>query len=347
MGLFLIKSPIDTIKVVDKYTVKITLKEPNATFIKRVTAQVAPALIWNKNGTPADEFAKGDLVGVGPYKLKKFQPNQSVIYEATRITTPERRRWDVIELKYTNSTGLRTALEAGDIDIAFRTLNPVDIKQLKDSEDFKTQHTPNSPSVRYMLFNVTNEVFKDERVRRAISYAVNRKIIKRQVFSGLADPIYTMVPKGWVGRKPTFPKQNLNKAESLLKSAGYTADNPLKTTLWFTPKHYGTTEADVATVLMGSLNKPENLDVQAKNLEWGAYTERMANGGFGMFLLGWYPDYLEASNFLEPWTTGSPEGLGTFFNHHPNYEAYKKILNTAKSMPNPERRANYTKASKF
>ncbi|MFB6290261.1 MAG: ABC transporter substrate-binding protein, partial [Candidatus Bipolaricaulia bacterium] len=58
-GVFLIKQPIDTIEVVDKYTVKITLKEPNATFLKRVTGQVGPALIWNKNGTPADKFAKG------------------------------------------------------------------------------------------------------------------------------------------------------------------------------------------------------------------------------------------------------------------------------------------------
>ncbi|MFB6215152.1 MAG: ABC transporter substrate-binding protein, partial [Candidatus Bipolaricaulia bacterium] len=304
-----------------------------------------PALIWNKNGTPADKFAKGDLVGVGPYKLQKFQPNQSVIYEAYKdYYAGAPKMGTVIELKYSNSTGLRTALEAGDIDIAFRTMNPVDIKELKQSPDFKTQHTPNSPSVRYMLFNVTNEVFKDERVRRAVSYAVNRQLIAEQVFSGLADPIYTMVPKGWNGRLSTFPEQDLKKAEQLLRSAGYTADNPLKATLWFTPKHYGTTEADVAAVLQGSLNKLENLEVQAKSLEWGAYTERMANGGFGMFLLGWYPDYLEASNFLSPWTTGSPEGLGTFFNHHPNHDAYMKILNIAKSIPDEGRRGTLYEA---
>ncbi len=63
-----------------------------------------------------------------------------------------------------------------------------------------------------------------------------------------------------------------------------------------------------------------------------------------MFLLGWYPDYLEASNFLQPWTTGSPEVLGTFFNHHPNYEAYEKILDTALSTPNADNRAELYKA---
>jgi peptide/nickel transport system substrate-binding protein len=344
-GVFLIGDPIDTIEVVDEYTLEITLVEPNATFLKRVTGQVGPALVWNKNGTPADDFAKGELVGVGPYKLNKYQPNQSVIYEAYEDYyggAPEMKT--VIELKYSNSTGLRTALEAGDIDIAFRTMNPVDIKELEESPDFKTQHTPNSPSVRYLLFNVTNEVFGDERVRRAVTYAVNRKQIAEQVFSGLADPIYTMVPKGWNGRMPTFPEQNLDKAEAMLESAGYTAENPLEATLWYTPSHYGTTEADVAAVLQGSLDQLDNFNVEVKSLEWGAYTERMANGGFGMFLLGWYPDYLEASNFLEPWTTGSPEGLGTYFNKHHNYDAYKKIINTAKSLPDDARRGTLYEA---
>jgi peptide/nickel transport system substrate-binding protein len=339
-GVFLIGGPIDTMKVVDDYTLKIHLAEPNATFLKRVTGQVGPALVWNKNGTPADKFAKGELVGVGPYKLQKYQPNQSVIYEAYEdYYGGAPKMQTVIELKYSNSTGLRTALEAGDIDVAFRTMNPVDLKELEESPDFETQHTPNSPSIRYMLFNVTNDVYKDERIRRAVTYAVNRKMIAEQVFSGLADPVYTMVPRGWKGRKATFPKQDLEMAESLLKSAGYTADDPLKTTLWFTPKHYGTTEADVAAVLQGSLNELDNMKVESKSLEWGAYTERMSQAGFGMFLLGWYPDYLEASNFLEPWTTGSPEGLGTFFNNHPNYSAYKKIMNTAKALPDWDRRA--------
>ncbi|MBS3740192.1 hypothetical protein KGY47_02330 [Candidatus Bipolaricaulota bacterium] len=344
-GVFLVCDPIDTMEVLDKHTLKITLVEPNATFLTRVTGQVGPALIWNKNGTPADDFAKGELVGVGPYTLQKYQPNQSVIYEAYEDYyggAPEMKT--VIELKYSNSTGLRTALEAGDIDVAFRTMNPVDLEELEKSPKFETQYTPNSPSVRYMLFNVTNEVFKDERVRRAITYAVNRNKIAEQVFSGLANPIYTMVPKGWVGRLSTFPEQDLEKAEALLESAGYTEDNPLDATLWFSPKHYGTTEADVAAVLQGSMNQLDNLEVESKSLEWGAYTERMSGGGFGMFLLGWYPDYLEASNFLEPWTTGSPEGLGTFFNHHPNYDAYKKILNTAKSIPGPERRGTLYEA---
>ncbi len=338
-GVGLIKM-IDTIEVLDEYTVKITLKSPDATFLKRMTGQIGPALIFSPKSTPADKFAKGEFAGVGPYTLKSFTPDQSVVYEAYEDYYGENAKTkNVIELKYTQSAQLRSAIESGNIDIAFRTLNPVDLVQLEKESALKTSHAAVSPSVRYLLFNVTHEQFSDERVRKAVSYAVNREEIVDQVFSGVGKPIYTMVPEGWAGSLPTFPKQDVAKSEALLESAGYTADNPLEAVLWFSPKHYGTTEADVAAVVQGSLNSLSNMDVTVKSLEWGAYTEQMSQGGFGMFFLGWYPDYLEASNFIAPWTTESPEGLGTFFNHHPNYDAYVKIMDTAKATPDIEKRS--------
>ncbi|MCK4356715.1 hypothetical protein KAW44_06510, partial [Candidatus Bipolaricaulota bacterium] len=66
--------------------------------------------------------------------------------------------------------------------------------------------------------------------------------------------------------------------------------------------------------------------------------------GFDMFFLGWHPDYLESSNFLAPWTTEAPEGLGTYFNHHPNYEAYKNIMEVATTTVDVEKRTKLYKA---
>jgi peptide/nickel transport system substrate-binding protein len=279
-------------------------------------------------------------VGVGPYKLTRLEPGQAAVFEAYDGYYGEKAKFkNVIELKYTQSAQLRSAIEAGDIDIAFRTLNPIDIDQLEDNENLKVSHAPVSPAIRYMLFNVKDKQFSDERVRRAISYAVDRNAIVEQVFSGLANPIYTMVPKAFSSSTDVFPKQDLEKAKELLESADYTEDNPLEAVLWFSPKHYGTTEADVAAVIQRTLNSLGNMKVEVKSLEWGAYEKRKSEGGFGMFLLGWYPDYLEASNFLAPWTTESPESQGTYFNHHPNYEAYKYLMDVALATPDLERRS--------
>ena len=70
----------------------------------------------------------------------------------------------------------------------------------------------------------------------------------------------------------------------------------------------------------------------------------MGAGGFDMFLLGWHPDYLESSNFLAPWTTEAPEPLGTYFNHHPNYGAYLRIMEVATTTVDTEQRSKLYEA---
>jgi peptide/nickel transport system substrate-binding protein len=141
-----------------------------------------------------------------------------------------------------------------------------------------------------------------------------------------------MVPEGLPpagSAIPVFPKRDLEKARALLRQAGYSETNPLQVNLWYTPTHYGTTEADVAAVLKQAIEETGLVKVTIQSLEWAAYVQRMSQGGFDMFLLGWYPDYLEASSFLAPWTTESPESLGTYFNRHPRYPVYKELMTKA------------------
>jgi peptide/nickel transport system substrate-binding protein len=331
-GVGLIKV-IDHIVVIDDLTVKIYLTMPDAIFLLRMEESLAPALIYSPKSTPADEFANGVYAGTGPYKLLEHVPDQWVKYEAYDGyygTAPKSKL--VIEKLYSD---------------VFRTLSPQDITDLKDNPDVVLQFFPPSPGVRYLLFNVTQPPVDDPLVRQAISYAVDRAAIIDQVFEGTVDPIYTMVPMvdpPFFGAINVFPERDLAKAVELLAKAGYDAANPLEVNLWYSPKHYGTTEADVATVVAGSLEETGVIKITIQVLEWGAYTERMSAGGFDMFFLGWHPDYLESSNFLAPWTTESPEGLGTFFNNHPNYEAYKHIMEVATTTADTAKRTKLYKA---
>ena len=345
-GVGLIKGVIDHIDVVDPLTVKITLTMPDAIFLLRMSDRIAPALIYA--GAPEDDFANGKYVGLGPYKLVEYKPDQYVKYEAyDGYYGPAPKSKYVIEKMYSDAAALRAAIEAGDVDFVFRTLSPQDIKDLESNPNVVVKYFPPSPGIRYILFNVTQPPVDDPLVRQAICYAVDRDAIADQVFSGTVDPIYTMVPKvdpPFFGAIDVFPHRDLAKAKALLKKAGYDENNPLKLNLWYTPNHYGTTEADVAAVLKGSLEETGVIQINIQSLEWGAYTERMSQGGFDMFLLGWHPDYLETSNFLAPWTTEAPEGLGTFFNHHPNYEAYKDILEVATTTVDVKKRAKLYEA---
>ncbi len=344
-GVMLIAPLIKSIEVVDDLTVKITLNYPDSTFLIRMTDNVIPSLIYAK--APENDFAKGRYVGLGPYKIVEYVPDERVVLEAVDTYFGKKvKTKKIVWLMYSDAAALRAAIEAGDIDVAYRTLNPIDIMDLKKNPNLQVIAGP-SASIRYLLFNVTQPPVDNVFVRQAIAYAVDRDAICQRVFSGLNKPIYTMVPKGLPPAGASidvFPKRDLAKARELLKKAGYSEDNPLKVNLWYTPKHYGTTEADVAAVIKSSLEETGMIQVNIQSLEWGAYVKRMSEGGFDMFLLGWYPDYLEASNFLAPWTTESPEGLGTFFNRHPNYQAYKDIMEVALTTVDEAKKAKLYQA---
>jgi peptide/nickel transport system substrate-binding protein len=329
-GVFLIADVIQKIEAVDELTVKITLNYPDATFLIRMTDNVIPALIYA--GAPENEFAQGRYVGTGPYRIVEYVPDERVVLEAVPTyfgPAPKTKR--IVWVIYANEAALRAAVEAGDVDIAYRTFNPVDIVNLQKNPNLQVVRGP-SVSIRYLLFNVTQPPVDNALVRQAIAYAVDRDAICERVFSGLNTPIYTMVPEGLPpagSAIPVFPKRDLEKARALLRQAGYSEANPLQVNLWYTPTHYGTTEADVAAVLKQAIEETGLVKVTIQSLEWAAYVQRMSQGGFDMFLLGWYPDYLEASNFLAPWTTESPESLGTFFNKHPRYPEYKELMTKA------------------
>jgi len=342
-GVQLIKDYIKSIEVVDDLTLRITTPFPNRTFLIRLSDQVIPALIYAK--APEDEFCKTgqDYVGLGPYRIVEYVPDERVVLEAVDTYFGKQAKTKkIVWVMYSDAAALRAAIEAGDIDLAFRTLDPIDIVDLQKNENLQVLSGP-SAGRRYLLFNVTQPPVDNVLVRQAIAFAVDRDAICNLVFSGLNKPIYTMVPKGLPPAGSSidvFPKRNLEVARKLLRMAGYSKENKLKLNLWYTPKHYGTTEADVAAVLKQSIEETGMVEINIQSLEWSAYIERMAQGGFDMFLLGWYPDYLEASNYIGPWTVESPEGLGTFFNHHPNYELYKTIYETALSTIPDEEAAN-------
>lgn len=332
---------IKAVDAVDASTVRITLKNADATFLSRISESIAISLIVSPKTTPAAAFAKGKFAGTGPYRLAQYAPGQRTVYEAyAGYWGPKPKSRRVITIFYADSAALAAAVESGQVDLGYRTFSPEDIKRLSRNPRLQVMKSESFPSVRYIVFNVTAAPFDNVKIRRAVSYAVNRDRVVSDVFGGLNQPLYSMVPPGMWSHVDAFPKRDMAKAKGLLGEAGYSDTNKLSVTLWYTPTHYGNTEADAAAVIKSSLEETGVMTVEVKSSEWGDYTKAMAKGQFGMFLLGWYPDFVDPDNFLAPWLTESPEGLGTFLNKatgtadKQSYADFQKILGDAKKSAN-------------
>ena len=178
------------------------------------------------------------------------------------------------------------------------------------------------PRIRFLGFNVNN--ITDVRVRQAIAYAVDRDAINTNVFLGLATPIYSMIPPSMPYNQPVFKIKygaapNLTLAENLLTAAKYNSskNGKLYIDLWYNSDgHYGDTEPSVALVIKTSLEKTGMITVSLKSEPWAAYRGHLAQGRFPFYMLGWYPDYLDADDYAAPFFgTSGAIGQGSFYSN--------------------------------
>jgi peptide/nickel transport system substrate-binding protein len=320
---WLVTDFVERVDVLDELTVKFVLKNPVAYFPSLVAS--VPYYPVNPNVYPADKIVRdpselkgGKLVGLGPYNVASFKRDQEIVLDANPNYYGEKPKNDQIIIRYfADATTMRLALEKGELDFVFKTLNPSDIADLQKSEDVLTVKAQ-GPYIRYICFLTDTPPFDNKVVRQAVAAAVNRQPLLDKVFLGQNAPLYSMVPMGMWSHTDAFKEVhgdgNIEKAQELLQSAGYSESNPLSFDFWYTPSHYGDTEVDIAAVLKAQLEATGMMKVNVKSAEWAAYRDNWANKVMPIWLLGWYPDYIDPDNYTAAFAgTAGSKGLGIHF----------------------------------
>ncbi len=310
---WLVTSFVDHVEKVDDYTVKFVLKEAVGFFPYLVATQ--PYSPVSPNCYPEDEFDPDSTCGgIGHYIIKRWERDVEMELVANPDYYGDPPAYPHIIVRYfADSTAMRLALESGEIDVAWKTLTPSDYKDFADNPDYKLYEGA-GPYIRYICFNTSKEPFDNPVVRQAIAYAIDRDAISNVVFQGTHQNLYSMVPMGMFAHIDAFPERDLDKARELLAQAGFTEDNPLVMDLWWTPDHYGPTEGDVAATLKQALEETGVIQVNLQSAEWATYTDYFGPGTMPVFLLGWYPDYLDPDNYTSPFAEcGASDDLGIFY----------------------------------
>ncbi len=327
---WLVTDFVEAVEVVSEYEVKFVLKNPVAYFPSLVATP--PYYPVNPNVYPADkiianpdELIGGQLVGLGPYKALSFKRDEEVVLEANPDFYGEKPKNDRVVIRYfADATTMRLALEKGEIDIAFKSFNPSDISDLEKSDKIKTIKGQ-GPYIRYLCMVCAQPPFDNKVLRQAIAAAFDRPAIMKKVFLGQNEPLYSMVPMGMWSHtdafKDVFGDGNIEKSKELLASLGYTADKPFEIEFWFTPSHYGDTEVDMAAVIKEQLEATGAIKVSVKSAEWATYKQNWKDKIMPMYLLGWYPDYIDPDNYTAAFAgTAGSAGNGIFFSN-PDWDA--------------------------
>jgi peptide/nickel transport system substrate-binding protein len=340
---WLVTSFVESVEVVDEYTVKFNLLAPVNYFPLLMATQ--PYSPISPNCYSEDEFDADSMCsGVGPYTITSWERDVEMVLEAydgypgTPPATPK-----IIVKYYADATTMRLAVESGEIDLATKTLNPTDYADLEAAGELQVIEGPGA-QIRYVCFNVTTPPFDQAELRQAISYAADRDAVTSIAFQGTHVPLYSMVPMGMWSHTDSFPERDVDQAIEMLTALGYSEDNQLAMDLWWTPTHYGPTEADVATVLKDNLEETGLIEVSLQNTEWATYKEYINAGSMPVFLLGWYPDYLDPDNYT--WSFAHSEAsddIGIFYASD-EMDALLEAGQVAAELRGDDRRQNYEDA---
>lgn len=300
-------------------TVVFTLSEPDDLFTVKVCSM--PALYpFQEGDMPVDAITNtpAALHGVGPYQLVSYTVGENATFQVNPNYYGEAPAFsEVVFTYYEDDAQLTLAVENGDIDMAWRSVTPTEVQRLADSEELEVITLPGR--INYLSFNVQKDPVSDVLVRRAFAKAIDRDEIIDRAIGGLATPIYSMVPPGFIGATESYldlyDVRDLEGAIADLTEAGYSPENKLQIELWFPPERYGGWSTDAMSIVKEQIEETGLVEITLQSQEWSSYRPAATAGEYPFFFLGWFFDYPDADNYIAPFARSVDSvGLGINFN---------------------------------
>ena len=303
---------LDKVEAVDKYTVKMTLKEPYVWFLDMVANPMALAIIAKEAVEKFGDLKKSEaVIGTGPWMMDSYRPNVGVTFVRNPGYFLSGLPYiDKIEATVDEDNASRmAAFIAGKYDLGWEaagTINRVDWVQIRDT---LKQRRPKLHSLEFaanqmshIYMRTDKPPFNDVRVRRAISLAYNRQGLIDALFEGVGvfNPAIPSALKEWalpvdqLGEGAQYYKFDPARAKKLLAEAGY--PNGFQATLSYAT--YGSTIQVDAVQLILKYLKDVGIDAKPIQQEYGAYISTTFYGKYESMAFGPQTPFLDPDNYL-------------------------------------------------
>ncbi|MGI9384718.1 MAG: ABC transporter substrate-binding protein [Methyloligellaceae bacterium] len=291
-------------KKIDDHTIHVTT--PRAYPLMPVDLSNVHIVSKKAEGKWEGEFNNGNFAhGTGPYKFVRWVKGEVLEFERNEDFHGKKPHWKNVLIKPIKSPPSRlAALLAGDVDFIDQ-VPTVDIERLKKNPKVTLsqgvsnrviylhtdQHRDPSPYVKGADGKDIKNPFKDVRVRKAISKAINRDAIVERVMEGVAIKAGQLLPEGFFGRSTKLKPDTYDPAaaKKLLAEAGY--PNGFVTTLHGPNNRYINDAKIVEAIaqMLTAIGIKTTPDTMPKSV----YFKRAKNKGpakppeFSFVLVGW------------------------------------------------------------
>lgn len=289
---------VKKISAPDPHTVRVTYDSPFAPALASWGMNILPAHLLEGKDITKSSLARNP-VGTGPYRFKEWVSGQKIVLEANRDYFEGRPYIDrFIYRIIPDSSTMYMELKAGAIDLM--TLSPVQYARQTTSQSFTrrfNKYRYPSSSYLYMGYNLRHPLFKDKRIRQAMTAAINKDELIQGVLFGMGQRAHgPIVPGRWaynpavkdIGYEP-------KRAAELLAEAGWKEKNsegilvkdgkPFQFTIL---TNQGNQQRLMTAQIIQQRLRQVGIDVKIRVVEWAAFLKEFVNkGNFEVVLLAW------------------------------------------------------------
>ena len=256
---------------------------------------------------PKHIFEKGDFntnpagrapVGTGPYKFVKWTTGREIVLEKNNDYWGKKPHINRIVFRIiTDPSVALQVLKRQELDVA--GLTPIQWERQTSSPEFEKNFDKFSyytPNYSYIGWNSARPFFADKRVRKAMTYLVNRELILEKIMFDLGtvvtNPFYINSPEYDKDIKPI--PYNPEEAKKLLDEAGWIDHDGdgirdkdgVKFSFEFLIPGGSETGEKIATILKEELDKI-GIDMTIRKTEWAVFTQRLSERNFDAVTLAW------------------------------------------------------------
>ena len=282
-------------------------------------------------------------IGNGPYKVTEWVPGSHI------TMTKNENYWNYKNLGMQNIKFVLMDDPGAQLnafikgEILFTDEIPNDeIDTWRDKPEF---HLEGQLGTYYVSFNTQREYLNNPKVRQALTLAIDREFIVREIGKAGQVPAGAFVPIGLSDADPSKEfrevggdyydpydyEGNLEKAKQILAEAGYPNGEGLPTFeyLYNSESEGHRLIGEALQDMWGKLGVKINLVSQ----EWATFLNTRKNGDYDIARNGWLGDYNDPISFLDMWITGSGNNDAQWSN--PEYD---KLISQIKTETDTAKR---------
>jgi len=286
------------LRALDRYTVQFELAEASAPFVASLAigyAKIVPR-------EAVEELGAGfgsQPVGTGPFKFTRWKKGEEIVLEANLDYYAGRPFLDRLEYKVFPGAPwdkIFDSFEDGGLDDT--VIPAAQLEQVQDNRRYQFVRRP-ILGTRFLGINTSQGPLANAMIRQALSHAIDRETLVRDIHKNRYKPAYGFLPPGTYGYDPQlrpFP-YDPQRARALLAKAGYPGGKGLPVLqLWSSVKPPDI-EREHEAIKKYLADVGIQLELQY-NTNWPSFSSQVYEGKLPIFRYGWQADVPDPDNFL-------------------------------------------------